>query len=159
MYGSIHNIFPILFFIYSMRNQVMNMNHCVEMKDTGDRELNNQLTETGKQHQNCGFFIPAGVLVGLGIGLLVGQAGVGFLLGLGSGFLGTGLFPLIRKLRESKDTQPGTMDITNLFIGAFLVAIGVSTVMAPVAIWPYEIAGLLILIGIWILVKGFFTAG
>jgi hypothetical protein len=134
----------------------MKTNSCADITDTKCRETTNGLTASGKKHQPYGFIIPAGILIGLGVGLLVDHVGSGFLVGLGLGFLGSGLLPLVRKPLGSEYTQPGSTDVTMLLIGAFLVFIGIGFVYAPAAIWPYAIAGFLILIGIWFLARGFF---
>jgi NAD-dependent SIR2 family protein deacetylase len=42
-----------------------------------------------------------------------------------------------------------------LLTGAFLIVIGTSLVLAPAAIWPYAIAGFMILAGMSFLVRGF----
>ncbi len=139
-----------------MRNDQMKTNSCAEITDTKSRELTNGLTESGKQNQPYGFIIPAGILIGLGVGLLVDHLGSGFLVGLGLGFLGSGLLPLVRKPLGSEYMQPGSTDVTMLLIGAFLVFIGIGFVYAPAAIWPYAFAGFLILIGTWLLVRGFY---
>jgi hypothetical protein len=139
-----------------MRNDSMKTNSCAEITDTKSRELTNGLPEPGKEHPPYGFIIPAGILIGLGVGMLVDHVGSGFLVGLGLGFLGSGLVPLVRKLLGSEYTQPGKTDVTMLLIGAFLVFIGIGFVYAPAALWPYAFAGFLILIGTWLLVRGFY---
>ncbi|HNQ30609.1 MAG: hypothetical protein A4E36_02187 [Methanoregulaceae archaeon PtaB.Bin009] len=53
----------------------------------------------------------------------------------------------------------GNTDVTMLLIGAFLVFIGIGFVFALDALWPYAIAGFLILVGIWVLIKGFYHIG
>src|SRR5512136_1427680 len=112
----------------------MNTNNCAEITDMKSRGSTNGLTESGKQHQPYGFIIPVGILIGLG--------------GVGLGFLGSGLIPLVRKPLESEGVLPGSTDVTMLLIGAFLVFIGIGTVFAPAALWWYAIAGFLILMGI-----------
>jgi hypothetical protein len=139
-----------------MRNDWMKTNCCTEITDTKSKEMTNSLTESGKGHQPYGFIIPAGILIGLGVGLLVDHLGSGFLVGLGLGFLGSGLLPLVRKPLGSEYIQPGSTDVTMLLIGAFLVFIGIGFVYAPAAIWPYAFAGFLILLGAWLLVRGFY---
>ena len=109
----------------------------------------------GTQHRDYGFIILAGALIGFGLGLIVDQAGSGLLIGLGLGFLGAGLIPFVRKPLESEGLQAEGKDVTLLLIGAFLVFIGIGLVFAPAAIWPYAIAGFLIILGLWFLVKGF----
>ena len=130
----------------------MKTNNCAEITDAKSREL----TEPGEKHQPYGFIIPAGILIGLGVGMLVDHVASGFLVGLGLGFLGSGLLPLVRKQMESECTQPGSTDVTMLLIGAFLIFLGIGLVYAPAALWPYAIAGFLVLLGIWFLVRGFF---
>lgn len=111
---------------------------------------------TGRKQRHGRYgFIPAGVLIGLGVGLLAGFPGSGVLIGLGLGFLASALVPAVTK--PSETAKPGLkgMNITMLLIGVFLILIGVGIVWAPAAIWPYLIAGFLILLGIWFLVRGF----
>ena len=112
-------------------------------------------TERKRRHGRYGF-IPAGVLIGLGVGLLAGFPGSGVLIGLGLGFLASALVPA--GIKPSETTEPGLkgMNITMLLMGVFLILIGVGIVWAPAAIWPYLIAGFLILLGVWFLVRGFY---
>ena len=133
----------------------MNTNNCTEIKDAERRGL----TESGEHHKPFGFIIPAGILIGLGVGILVDYVFSGFLIGLGIGFLGSGLLPLVRKPLESEGINLGNTDVTMLLIGAFLVFIGIGIVYAPAALWPYAIAGFLILVGIWVLIRGFYHIG
>lgn len=133
----------------------METNSCAEFTDGKSRGLKNGLTEPGEQDRPYGFIIPAGVLIGLGMGMLVDHAGSGFLVGLGIGFLGSGLLPIFRKQREGEGVLPGSTDVTMLLIGAFLIFSGIGLVFATAALWPYAIAGFLILLGIWFLVRGF----
>jgi uncharacterized membrane protein HdeD (DUF308 family) len=130
----------------------MKTNTCTEITDAKSMEL----TEPGEKHQPYGFIIPAGILIGLGVGMLVDHMASGFLVGLGLGFLGSGLLPLVKKPVESWGTQPGSTDVTMLLIGAFLIFLGIGLVYAPAALWPYAIAGFLVLLGIWFLIRGFF---
>ena len=104
---------------------------------------------------HSGFIIPAAILIGLGAGLLADHVGAGFLIGLGLGFVGSELFPRFGKLHEGECPQQGRVDATMLLIGAFLTYIGISFVWAPVAIWPYAVAGFFILMGISFLFRGF----
>ena len=118
--------FPAFSLFSSMRNDLMKTNNCVEITDTKSREMTNGLTEPGKQHQPYGFIIPAGILIGLGVGLLVDHLVSGFLVGLGLGFLGSGLLPLVRKPLGGSEFATGKTDVTMLLIGAFLVFIGMA---------------------------------
>ncbi len=134
----------------------METNSCKEIIDAKSTGLTNRLTETAEQHRPYGFIIPAGVLIGLGVGMLVDHVGSGLLIGLGLGFLVSELVPVFRKPLESVDVQPGSTNVTVLLIGVFLIFIGISLVLAPAVLWPYAIAGFLILMGTWFLVRGFF---
>ena len=129
----------------------MKTNHCTDITDAELRAG----TESGEHHRPYGFMIPAGILIGLGVGMLVDYAFSGFLVGLGLGFLGLGLLPLVRKSQRGEVMHLGNTDVTNLLIGSFLVFVGIGLVFAPAALWPYALAGFLILIGIWLLVRGF----
>jgi hypothetical protein len=130
----------------------MKTNNCTEITNAERRGL----TESGEHHKPFGFIIPAGILIGLGVGMLVDYVFSGFLIGLGLGFLASGLLPLVRKPLESEGMHPGNTDVTMLLIGAFLIFVGIGIVYAPAALWPYAIAGFLILVGIWVLVRGFY---
>lgn len=134
----------------------MKTDSCTEITDAKRVEMKSGLKESGEQHKPYGFIIPAGILIGLGVGMLVDNVGSGFLVGLGLGFLGSGLFPIFRKPQMSEGVLPESTDVTMLLIGAFLVFIGIGFVLVPAAIWPYAIAGFLILLGIWFLVRGFY---
>jgi len=134
----------------------MKAENCAEITDAKRIELKSGLTEPREHDRHCGFIVPAGILIGLGVGLLVDQGGCGFLIGLGLGLIGSELLSHVRRSREGECMQPGGANVTTLLIGAFLVFIGIGIVLAPAAIWPYAIAGFLILTGIWFLVRGFY---
>ncbi len=133
----------------------MKAENCAEITDAKRIELKSGLAEPGEHDRHAGFIVPAGILIGLGVGLLVDRTGVGFLIGLGLGLIGSELLPLVRKSREGECTQPGGANVTTLLIGTFLAFIGIGIVLVPAAIWPYAIAGFLILTGTWFLVRGF----
>jgi len=134
----------------------MKTENCAEITDVKRIELKSGLTEPEKQHPNNGFMVPAGILIGLGAGLLVDNLLCGFLIGLGLGLIGSELLPFIRKSPEGECTQPGGANVTTLLVGAFLIFIGISIVLVPAAIWPYAIAGFLILAGIGVLLRGYY---
>ena len=134
----------------------MKTENCTEMTDAKRIELKSGLAEPGEHDRHCGFIVPAGILIGLGVGLLADHLGSGFLVGLGLGLIGSELLSFLRRSREGERTQPGGANVTTFLIGTFLVFIGIGTVLAPAAIWPYAIAGFLILTGIWFLVRGFY---
>ena len=133
----------------------MKTENCVEMSDAKRIEQKSGLAEPVKNDKYSGFIVPAGILIGLGVGLLVDYLLSGFFVGLGLGLICSELFRLIEKSREAESTQTGGVNVTTLLIGTFLVFIGFGSVLAPAAIWPYAIAGFLILTGIWFLVRGF----
>jgi hypothetical protein len=134
----------------------MKAENCAEITDPKRIELKSGLTEPGEHDRHCGFIVPAGILIGLGVGLLVDHLGSGFLIGLGLGLIGSELLPLFGESREGECTQPKGTNVTTLLIGSFLSFIGIGIVLVPAAIWPYAIAGFLILTGIWFLVRGFY---
>ena len=134
----------------------MKAENCAEMTDAKRIELKSGLAEPTEHKQHNGFIVPAGILIGIGVGLLADYLVSGFFIGLGLGLIGSELFRLVEKSREAECTQPGGANVTTLLIGTFLVFIGIGIVLAPAAIWPYAIVGFLILTGIWFLVRGFF---
>jgi hypothetical protein len=127
-----------------------------EIMEARSIEMKSGLAEPG-HHKNHGFFIPAGILIGIGAGMLFDHAGAGFVIGLGLGLLSAGLFPLVRKSRDGETSSLKEADMTLLLIGAFIAFTGVCIVLAPVAFWPYAFAGFLILVGISFLVRGFIS--
>lgn len=134
----------------------MKTENCAEMNDAKRIELKSGLAEPGEHNRHAGFIVPAGILIGLGVGLLVDRAGVGLLVGLGLGLIGSELLPLFRRSREGECRQPGGANVTTILIGTFLAFIGIGIVLVPAAIWPYAIAGCIILAGIWFLIRGFY---
>ena len=132
----------------------MKVENCTEITDARRIELKSGLTEPGEQHPHSGFIIPAGILIGLGAGLLIDHVGSGFLIGLGLGFVGSELLPRVRKTHAGACPHQGGVNATMLLIGAFLTCIGISIIWAPAVIWPYAVAGFFILIGISFLIPG-----
>jgi hypothetical protein len=51
----------------------------------------NKKSERKKEDDRSGLFIPAGIFIGLGLGLAFGQAAAGLFIGLGAGFLAMAL--------------------------------------------------------------------
>jgi hypothetical protein len=132
----------------------MKTENCTEMNDARSIELKSGLKEPVEDHKN-GFIVPAGILIGLGAGLLADHAFAGFLVGLGLGLLGSELVPLVRRSREGEYPLEGGANVTLLLLGSVLALAGISIVWAPAAIWTYAIPGLMILAGIVVLVRGF----
>ncbi len=103
-------------------------------------------------------FIPAGIFLGLGVGILLGYVVPGVLIGLGLGFLASSFFAY----REAADTGDGSLPSGRhaemvwppVLIGIFLILLGIGIVWAPAMVWPYLFAALLILIGIGFLYRG-----
>jgi hypothetical protein len=131
----------------------MKTENCIEMTDARSIELKSGLKEPVEDRPN-GFIVPAGILIGLGAGLLADHAVAGFLVGLGLGLLGSELLPIARNSRGENPLAEGT-NVTLILIGAVLVLAGISIVWAPAAIWIYAIPGLMILAGIGVLIRGF----
>ena len=102
-------------------------------------------------------FIPAGVLIGLGIGLLTGFPGSGVLIGLGLGFIAAALMPP-EEPAAAGAPSPSFMEGKNmvmLLLGAFMIVIGIGIVFAPPNFWTYAVPAFLVLIGIWFVLRGF----
>jgi hypothetical protein len=134
----------------------MKADSCAEITDAKQIEMKSGLLEPG-EHRQYKFIIPACILIGLGVGLLVNHLGSGFLTGLGFGLIGSELLPLVKKSLKGECPQTEGANVTTLLIGAFLLFIGIGIVLAPAGIWPYAIAGFLILSGLWLFVRGFST--
>jgi hypothetical protein len=114
----------------------------------------------GRKRRGRYFLIPAGVLLGLGIGLIIGYPGSGVLIGLGLGFLASAF------LNQGYCTEPGEGSSCcrtksrwiSAIIGVFLIVVGISFVWAPVHLWPYIFGLFLIVIGLLFLAKNFRNA-
>ena len=115
------------------------------MKNRGDQH---------HRHRSGNMLIPAGVLLGLGIGL-PGYPGPGVLIGLGLGFIGATLVKSGADptgdagAHQSCDRSHGFLAI----IGAFLIIVGIGIAFAPLHFWPYIAAAFLILLGVWFLYR------
>ena len=92
----------------------MKAENCAEITDAKRIELKTGLTEPVKNDRYSGFIVPAGILIGVGVGLLVDYLVSGFLVGLGFGLIGSELFRLVEKSREAEWTQPGGANVTTL---------------------------------------------
>jgi hypothetical protein len=98
------------------------------------------------------FFIPAGALIGLGIGLIAGQPAPGILIGLGLGFIATAF------IKPGPPPDPATSHGSDnrwifVAIGLFMIAIGAGIIWSPANLWPYIIGIFLIVLGSIIAVK------
>lgn len=136
----------------------MKADSCVAITDAGGMGLTNGLTEPANEHEKYGFIIPAFAMIGLGLGFFIGHVGTGVLVGVGLGLLASGLIPFVgTRSPESENLQRGNVNVTMLLIGAFLIFVGIGIVLAPALLWPYAIPGFFILLGLWSLVRGFYT--
>jgi hypothetical protein len=103
-------------------------------------------------------FIPAGILIGLGVGILLNYPGPGVLIGLGLGFLASSFV-------HQEDAGPGEAapaccglkgrNWITLLVGIFMILVGVGLVWTPLPLWPYLVAAFFILLGIGFIVQGF----
>jgi len=108
-----------------------------------------------KRQHGTRFLIPAGILIGLGIGILLNNPFPFLLIGLGFGFLGSSF---IRPQEPAPQDPVMSADPTRLhwstaILGIFFILFGVVLVVAPNFSWTYSIAGALILLGLWFLVR------
>ncbi|HUK38587.1 MAG TPA: hypothetical protein VLV30_05685 [Methanomicrobiales archaeon] len=99
------------------------------------------------------FLIPAGLLIGLGVGILANQPGAGLLIGLGLGLVGSAFLPM------GPGGEPAHFPVHGarwafVLVGAFLVLLGLALVSGWALPWTYVAALLLVLIGIWFIVRG-----
>lgn len=113
--------------------------------------MTEEQNEHRRSHGHYGF-IPAGVLIGLGVGLLAGYPGSGVLIGLGLGFLATGIADAVK---QASGTPAEGTNVGMPLLGILMIIIGIGIVWAPADLWPYIIAGFLILLGVWVLIGGF----
>ncbi|ABS55471.1 hypothetical protein Mboo_0953 [Methanoregula boonei 6A8] len=105
--------------------------------------------------------IPAGLLIGLGIGLLLGHPVSALFIGLGLGFVATAF------VRQAGCTgENGTPAVHSCerrswcaLIGVFFILFGICFVWIPGLLWPYLLAAFLILLGIGILIHSYFHNG
>ena len=117
-------------------------------------------TEEGKEyhpHHQRGLLIPAGLFIGLGVGLLAGFPAPGLMIGLGFGFTGSALLKS-REYPAGDAAAPGMRHGSRwmpALLGIFFIVLGISMVWAPQNFWPYIGAGFLILVGIWFIARSF----
>ena len=107
------------------------------------------------------FLIPAGILLGLGVGLIVGHPASGVLIGLGLGFLASAFVNAAGASGQGQGISccgNGSRWIS-AFIGLFMIIIGISFVWAPVQFWPYIFGLFLIIFGLWFIAKNFRKSG
>ena len=109
-----------------------------------------------------GFYvIPAGGLIGLGIGIILGYQFTGFLAGLGLGYL---VFTARSGNYTGYQDQSGTpvrRDVSYLVrvvIGLYIIASGFAIIWVPRSEWPDILAIFLVLAGVWFIVNGHYRS-
>jgi hypothetical protein len=111
-----------------------------------------------RPHRGPGF-IPAGIFIGLGLGILSDHLVPGILIGLGLGFIVSALVAVHEEPEPSAGTPAccGFMgkDWTMIILGAFFTLVGIGLVWTPFPIWPYVFAAFFILMGLGFALKGF----
>jgi hypothetical protein len=110
--------------------------------------------------RHSGFYvIPAGGLIGLGIGIILGYQLTGFLVGLGLGYL---VFITGSEGRTRSPDAPGTKSRYNgsylirLAIGLYIIVSGFAIIWVPRPEWPNILAVFLVLAGVWFMVHGYY---
>jgi len=105
-----------------------------------------------------GFYvIPAGGLIGLGIGIILGYQLTGFLAGLGLGYL---VFIAGSVKHAGYTDQSGTpvrhdgSYLVRMVIGLYIIASGFAIIWVPRSEWPDILAIFLVLAGVWFIVHG-----
>ena len=110
------------------------------------------MKEQHRQRKIEGMFIPAFVLIGIGVGFLFGRPDIGALVGLGAGFIVIGIAKILISPTMSKSTVL-SRSFFPLFIGVVFIIAGFGLVYFPADIWPYIGALALIVAGIWLLFR------
>ncbi len=100
-----------------------------------------------------GIFIPAFLFIGLGIGLLIGQPGMGIFVGIGVGFIVMAAARM--KQRAGTGLHSDAPEFISFLVGLMFIVGGIGLVYFPAMIWPYLGAAVLILIGLWFMFKGY----
>ena len=109
-----------------------------------------------------GFYvIPAGGLIGLGIGIILGYQFTGFLAGLGLGYLvfiaGSGNHTGYTEQSGSPVRRDGSY-LIRVVIGLYIIVSGFAIIWVPRSEWPNILAGFLILAGLWFIVHGHYRS-
>jgi Ca2+/Na+ antiporter len=110
------------------------------------------MKDRNRQRNFEGMFIPAFLLIGIGIGLLFGRPDVGALTGLGAGFIAMGIAKIIKSPGPGLSSALGR-SFFPIFIGVVFILAGLGLVYFPGFIWPYVGALVLIVLGVWILFR------
>ena len=105
------------------------------------------------RHKRFGFFIPGGILIGLGAGMIFGRADIGVLIGLGAGFILSGLYREWAG-RDEGQAPPATSTYLMVLIGVLFIIYGAGLLWFPGMIYPYLSAILVIFLGLWLIISG-----
>jgi putative Mn2+ efflux pump MntP len=109
--------------------------------------------EKRRERNMGGIFIPAFLFIGLGIGLLIGQPGVGIFVGIGVGFIA--MAAARTKQRMGTGLHSDAPEFISFLVGLMFVVGGIGLVYFPAMLWPYLGAAVLILIGLWFMFRGY----
>jgi hypothetical protein len=120
--------------------------------------------ESRHRHQPGMVLIPAGALIGLGIGLLTGHTGAGVLIGLGAGFIGAALLKAF-SAGNMEESEAGGQVAGSVFsslimvcVGLFLVLLGLGITFPFQMFWPIIGGVVLIMLGIWLVYRNFYRS-
>ena len=110
--------------------------------------------EYGRQRHGKHFLVPAGLLMGLGVGMVIGYPWPGMLIGMGLGFLGS---MFVNPMQRASGIVPAHELFRRwefALLGIFFIVFGFSIGWAPVT-RLYIAAFFLILLGIGFFIRGF----
>ncbi|MEI6292892.1 MAG: hypothetical protein WCP36_04380 [Methanomicrobiales archaeon] len=110
--------------------------------------------------RHSGFsLIPAGGLIGLGIGIILGYQLTGFLAGVGLGYLafvaGSGAHAWYQDPSGAPARYNGSY-LVRVVIGLYIIASGFVIIWVPRSEWPEILAVFLVLAGVWFVVHGYY---
>jgi putative Mn2+ efflux pump MntP len=109
--------------------------------------------EKRRERKMGGIFIPAFLFIGVGIGLLVGQPGVGALVGIGIGFIAMAAARTKEQMSTGQHTD--APEFISFLVGLMFVVAGIGILYFPAMLWPYLGAAVLILLGLWFMFRGY----
>lgn len=113
--------------------------------------------------RHSGFYvIPAGGLIGLGTGIILGYQLTGFLVGLGLGYLVFIAGPGTRALYPGQSGNPARLNgsyLVRVVIGLYIILSGFAIIWVPRSEWPNILAIFLVLAGVWFVVHGYYRDG
>ncbi len=104
------------------------------------------------------FLVPAGFLIGLGAGILLGYMWSGMLIGLGGGFLASIGKRGWADTYHDTSVRPHSTGGPRWFlplIGLYIITAGIAIIWIPRDVWQNIAAVFLVLIGIWFIVRGY----